>query len=322
MVTRERSAYFFPHALTPGGGPPNPPGRVPFDVEAQVSDGDTSWTEQVTIFGDGYARNTIGPNQDPCVVAAPKPFHSFCRIDGTDSDDRVRGTALSLSAAVQPNDLIIYGKFEPRGLGPTERIWVDAVLVVDRTVRWSTATRRPGDRCPNARCEARRRARPYVLRQPAAFASLLTGLRDGAATDAYVYNLRDAESAGYHCCTTRSDYQVIVGLADPDASALRSLQSSFAPLACFDAEMQVIGPTSVAQEDFADGEWDRVTTFIDTVVRTGSVGPRGSWIAQFDDLGVAEALCRAVIAASRFGDRSGVVATLPVRLLAPAARLL
>lgn len=317
--TSARSAYFFPHALAPTDGPPEPPGRVPFDVEARVTDGATTWTEEVKIYGDGYALNTIGPNQDPCVVAAPRPFHSFCRLDGAKvSDEYVRGTKQSLPECVRQGDLIIYGKFEPPGpRGPTTAIWVDTVLVVDINPRWSTSSRAPGEQCPNPQCKGRQ----FTLRNPSGFASELTGQANGAATDAYVYNLSDAEPQGYHCCTSRGDYRVIVGCANSDASAIRSLRASFAPLARVDAATgDALGPTTVGEADLGF-DWSRVVTFIDDVVRTNGAGPRGSWIARFDEFDVAEVLCRAVIAASRLRERAGLVAALPARLLRPAARV-
>jgi hypothetical protein len=49
MSTTQRSAFFFPHQLTPDKGPPKPPGRVPFDVEAELSDGNTVWTDEAVI---------------------------------------------------------------------------------------------------------------------------------------------------------------------------------------------------------------------------------------------------------------------------------
>lgn len=319
MNTSARSAYFFPHALAPGTSPPEPPGRVPFDVEAEVSDGTTTWTEKVKIYGDGYAPNTIGPNQDPCVVAAPKPFHSFCRIDGAKiSDEYVRNTKQSLPQCVRPGDLIIYGKFEPQGTrGPTRAIWVDTVLVVESNPRWSTSQRPRREHCPNSHCKGRQ----FSLRNPSAFAAQLTGQLGGAATAAYIYSLSEAEPNGYHCCTSRGDYRVIVGCANPDASAMRSLQASFAPLARVDAVTgESLGPTSVGEADLGT-DWPRVSAFIDDIVRTNGAGPHGSWIARFEEFEVAEVLCRAVIAASRLGERTGVVAALPVRLLQPAARV-
>jgi hypothetical protein len=311
-----RQAYFFPHALVPRGVPPRSPGRVPFDVEAQISDGSTSWTEQVTIFGDGYARNTIGPNQDPCVVAAPQPFHSFCRIDSTKPDDRVRGTKLSLSAAVRPGDLIIYGKFEPlSGPGPTTRIWVDTVLVVDRTMRWSTSQRQRGETCPREHCKRQ----IFTLRDPAGFAAQLTGERHGATTDAYRYNLSDAEPSGFHCCTGRADYRVILGQVDNASSAIEGLQTSFAPLAA-EVNAGEFAPTSLDATN-SGTDWPQFVAFIDSQVRVLSAGPHGSWIARFPDASLAEMLCRAIIQASASRGQRGIVAMLPVQLVAPAARV-
>jgi hypothetical protein len=112
---------------------------------------------------------------------------------------------------------------------------------------------------------------------------------------------------------------MIVGRADASASALRSLESSIAPLARVDPKTRQAVPTSVEHQDLGD-DWDHVVEFMDAVVRTNGAGPRGSWIAQFPDVAHAEALCRSVIATSRLGERHGVVAALPVRLLSSPAR--
>ena len=302
-----RRAFFFPHALHPGAAPPDPPGRVPFDIDATLTDGVTNWADRATIFADGYAPNTVGPNQDPCVLVTPKPFHSFCRINGTKSDDRVRYTKLSLSASVHPGDLILYGKFEPAGrVGPTTRVWLDTVLVVDRIVRWSTARRPHGERCRNPRCKGHQ----FTLRDPRGFAALLTGAPNGQGTDAYRYNLSDADPDGFHCCTRLAEYRVIVGVANREPSSLAALTTSFLPLAA-PSSAGGLEPTSVGENDLRD-DWARVVHFFDETVRTTDHGPRGSWIAEFSELGLAEKLCRAAIEVSAFNGRRDIVALLPV----------
>ena len=102
------------------------------------------------ICADGYQPNIVGSNQDPCVFDGP--FHAYCRIDSKRSDNCVKGTKLPLSHVASEGDVVIYGKFEPRGQGPTTMVWVDTVLVVDRFKRWPTSTRTPGVSCGNLDC--------------------------------------------------------------------------------------------------------------------------------------------------------------------------
>lgn len=302
-----RRAFFFPHARRPGTAPPEPPGRVPFNVTATVTDGVTSWSSPAIIFADGYAPNTVGPNQDPCVLAAPQPFHSFCRINNNKSDNCVRHTARSLSASVHSGDLIFYSKFEPpSGPGPTTRVWIDTVLVVDRVVQWPTLRRPRGERCSNPLCKRHE----FTLRDPAGFAALLTGESNGAESDAYRYNLRDAESDGFHCCTPLTDYGVIVGVADGKAASLTALTTSFAPLAASSSEGE-LEPVSVGATDLGD-DWAKVAQFFDSVVRAVGRGPHGSWIAEFPERDLADVLCQAIVAASALNGQQGIVALLPV----------
>jgi hypothetical protein len=311
-----RDAFFFPHALKPGAAPPDPPGRVPFDVVAHVTDGSSTWSEKVTVFADGYGRNTVGPNQDPCVLAAPQPFHSFCRINGTKRDDHVAGEDRLLSRSVKPGDLVIYGKFEPPGgRGPTSRMWVDTVLCVDRVERWTTTQRAHGDRCHSTGCKGRR----FTLRDPAAFAARLTGMGDGAATDAYRLNLSDAEPNGFHCCTGLADYRVIVGRADRAPSAAASLATSFVPLAANDDNGKLC-PASVGEADLG-ADWKRIVDFLDHTVRSAGAGPRGSWIARFPEAALAERLCMAIIGASELKGCRGVVALPPLAPARPLGRV-
>ncbi len=294
----ERRAFFFPHQLHPGKYWRTPPGRVPFDVAANVVSASATRTGQVVIFADGYGRNVVGNNQDPCVFSAPLgPFHSFCRIDGGHGHDNyVRELSgrhqLLLSKVVSAGDIVIYGKFEPPGgKGPTTLIWVDLVLVVDRPVSWPTRLRQRGIPC-NSR--GRCRDRCFARDVSGLFGNLGVAVPP-ASTDAYRYNLSDAESSGIHCCTGLADYQIISGAACATPDSLAALTTSFAPLAVGrepDLRLATITVTVMPA-----AEWTRLVAFIDRTVRPVGGGPRGGWIAEFPDFAPAEQLCRSVVAA-------------------------
>jgi hypothetical protein len=310
----ERRAFFFPHALTPGREVMAPPGRVPFYVIADVVSLRSAQQASVTVYADGYGPNVVGSNQDPCVLAAPAPFHSFCRIDGRRADNHVRGMRKPLSQIVRPGDVIVYGKFEPKGgAGPTERIWVDLVLVVDSTPQWPTSTRARGERCRNPACD---RPAKFTLSDPAAFAARLTGVSPGRGTAAYELNLRDGESSGAHCCTALGEYRVILGARDATPDALAALRTSFVPLA--DEAEGTTSPTFVTSSDLAD-HWSDLVAFVDGTVRLGSAGPRGGWIAQFPTFDLAKALCMAMV--SRSGASQGHTAAVAIPPLQPAGPL-
>lgn len=307
----ERRAFFFPHALTPGRDVMAPPGRVPFDVVADVVSLQATQSAPVTVYADGYEPNVVGSNQDPCVLAAPAAFHSFCRIDGRRADNHVRGMSKPLSQVVRPGDVVVYGKFEPKGgPGPTERIWVDLVLVVASTLQWPTSTRARGERCRNPACD---RPARFTLKDPAAFATRLTGVSPGRATAAYELNLQDGESSGAHCCTALGEYRVILGAREATPDALAALRTSFVPLA--DMTDGSTSPTFVTSNDVADA-WSDLVAFVDGTVRLGNAGPRGGWIAQFPTFDLAKALCMAIV--SRSGASQGHAAAVAIPPLQPA----
>jgi hypothetical protein len=303
-----RRAFFFPHALQPG----DVPGRVPFDVRAQLV-GATTGEHDVVVCADGFAANTVGTNQDPCVFAAPGVFHSFCRINGVKpSDNAVRGRGKPLSHVVRAGDVIFYGKFEPRGgPGPTELVWIDTVLVVASVVPWVGGPRYAGSECKNPACK---KAKKFVLSSPTMFAEKLAGLPAGGgrASAAYGFNLSDAERSGMHCCNSLADYKVIVGACTATNEALANLETSFVTLA--DQENGLTRPASVRTADVM--RWRELAEFLDRDVRLGRAGPRGGWIAEFPDFSMAEELARALVTASGASQgKTGAVSVPPLHPL-------
>jgi hypothetical protein len=263
-----------------------------------------AWCRQMALaqdrllsFADGYDRNVVGNNQDPCVFAAPLgPFHSFCRIDaGRGRDNWVREAngqqQALLPEVVSSGDIVIYGKFEPKGgAGPTACVWIDLVLAVDRPVPWPTCPRQRGLCNSRGRCPDRRFARDLSC----LFVNL--GLAASpASTDAYRYNLADAEPTGVHRCTGLANYQIILGVVSATPDSLTSITTSFAPLA--NRFQTDLCPAAVTATHMPPDDWSRLVTFIDGRVRPVDGGPRGGWIVEFPNFGLAEQLCRAVVTA-------------------------
>lgn len=295
-----RRAFFFPHALLPGRKAGTPPGRVPFDVDATLVSLTDVKTDHAVIFADGYGRNVVGSNQDPCVFSSPLgPLHSFCRIDKRARNHYVRESSgrhdRLLSRCVATGDIIIYGKYGPKGgRGPTTQVWVDTVLVVDNVLPWPTTTRNSRSPCNNrGHCRARR----YVIGDPSAIAG-----RVPEDSDAYRYNLSDATSEGIHCCTNLEHYQVIVGRTQPSSSALADLSTSFVPRATSAA------PATVTARDVGKSVWDELQGMVDRLIRPVPNGPKGGWIVEFPRFATARALCEAIIQKS-----GGFVAVPPLR---------
>jgi hypothetical protein len=137
----------------------------------------------------------------------------------------------------------------------------------------------------------------------------------GHCTDAYNYNLIDAEPRGNHCCTHIAEYRVIVGCVKATPDALVNMQTSFVPLA--DQTDHSWEPTSVGAEHVDAQAWVALTAFIDGVVRVGARGParfrnQGA-IAQFPSLELAYTLCRSIVARSGHAQgRPGYVAIPPL----------
>ncbi|WP_437596418.1 hypothetical protein WMF28_27975 [Sorangium sp. So ce590] len=295
-----RRAFFFPHALQPGRGAGTPPGRVPFDVDATLVSLTEVKTDHAIVFADGYGQNVVGSNQDPCVLSAPfGPLHSFCRINKRARNHYVRESSgrhdRLLSHCVATGDVIIYGKYDPKGgRGPTTQVWVDTVLVVDEVLPWATTRRTSRSPCNNrGHCRARR----YLIGDPTTVAG--RGLEN---SDAYRYNLSDATSAGIHCCTNLEHYRVIVGRTQPTSSALADLSTSFVPRATR------IAPATVTALDVGKMVWDDLQGMIDGLIRPVPNGPKGGWIVEFPRFATAKALCEAIIQKS-----GGLVAVPPLR---------
>jgi hypothetical protein len=308
-VTSSRRAFFFPHALEASLRKNGTPGRVRFDVSANLVDtiGRRTLAGAAAVCGDGYLPNVVGSNQDPCIFAGP--LHVFCRIDSTRADNCVKGTGKPLSHVVSSGDVVFFGKFDPKGSGPTESVWVDTVLVVERTVPWTTSTRAPKTTCKNPHCKAK----PFTLTSPVAMAAKLAGNAAGASTAEYRYSLHDAETTGMHCCTRLDRYKVIVGKHAHDVDAVTNLMTSYVTLA--DQTEHGDRPASITSADMPE-HWAALLGFIDTAVRPVKAGPNGGWIAELPDFALASALSAAIVAAS--GRAAGTPGTVVIPPAIPA----
>ena len=156
-----------------------------------------------------------------------------------------------------------------------------------------------------------------------AFAERLTAATDGRSTDAYKYNLVDAEPGGHHCCTSLGEYRVIVGRVEATVDALAEIRTSFVPLAAGDPDLGW-EPASVGADDVDARTWTDLCAFIDGIVRRGVRGPpqfmnKGA-IAEFPSFELARALCRSIIARSGCSQgRPGCVAIPPLSSTTGAA---
>lgn len=258
-------------------------------------------------MADGFEQNTIGPNQDPCVLSAPLgPAHSFCRIEHKKGKDHfVKGTDRLLSQEVSPDDVVIYGKFvPPPGRGDITSVWVDTILVVARTAPWATSQRAPGATCASPYCKHRK----FAHTDPVRFAA---GLGADASADLLEFNLRDGATDGAHCCTSVPDYRVILGKVSAEKMAVAELATSFCPLAEKTAGRW--RPTNVVPTDIDGPTWKRISEFLASQVR-GDGKVRGGSIAQFPDPEDARELVAALVRKSGTGQgRPGVVAIPPLK---------
>lgn len=304
-----RRAFFFPHSLLPGRRPGGSPGRVPFDIHGPLVSRSARRDGSATVFADGYEKNTVGSNQDPCIFSSPLgPFHAFCRINGKRRDlyvrERDQRHSRLLSHIVSTDDIIIYGKFTPPAKeGHTTSVWVDTVIVVDEVVSVKTGPRRSPQVC-NGRghCKTKR----FTLTPPWAHQTgPLSAIAPGS--DGYIYCLSDAAQSGLHCCTQLGDYRIIVGRSEANVEALVELRTSFVPLAR-------TNPVTITSADCDIATWARLCEFLDSRVRPQGAGPHGGWIAEFPDFPLAAALCNAVIGAA------GEVAIPPLQPAQPAGR--
>ncbi|MGK3965002.1 hypothetical protein WMF38_12565 [Sorangium sp. So ce118] len=310
-----RSAFFFPHPRKPT----DRPGRVPFHVRAPLLSAHGCTVGEAVVCADGYADDTIGTNQDPCVFSAPAgPFLSFCRINRKDAKNYIRGTKKLLSHSISEGDVIVFGKYEPGDEhGPTERVWVDTVLVVaQRPPQWPTSQRTVGGPCNSHRHQGKPACgqKKWALKDPRGFAARITGAPDGAQTDAYRYNLSDAERGGMHCCTNLDEYRVIVGARSNESEALDPLSTSFVSLAQRSPDGRSWWPAWVTGDHFEPEAWEAIRRFVDEQVRPP---PRGyelsGTIAQFDSFDTAMHLCRKIVQVSGSDQgRPGTVAVPPL----------
>jgi hypothetical protein len=141
-MANQRHAYFFPHPLRAA----DTPGRVPFAVEGTLLGADGARAaERFEVFADGYGKDLLGRNQDPCVFASPVPLlHAFCRLDAKGGKHYVedRGRCC-LSQMVKPGDIVFYGSLRT-ARGEVKAVFFDTVMVVKTTWRWPTVRERGG----------------------------------------------------------------------------------------------------------------------------------------------------------------------------------
>jgi hypothetical protein len=279
-----RRFFFFPHRVD---APPlrarlkegSTPWRVPYRVAGSLVSSSGVEVGEGLVMGDGFqvrdAPVIVGGNQDPCLFCAPlSGLHAFCRIASTQgADNDVVGLARReglLPSVVSPGDVIIYGKPNV----PRDQIAVDTVLVVEE-------------------------AKP--------FKEVVAAV--GVGTDAYAFNLSDAQPSGSH--EGEDSQLVIVGRASATVAAVESLATSFVPLAERDADgrWQVV---RVTRQVIGAAYDDLRAIFVESMFSgSGAIANKGR-ICELPAVS-GEALARAVIARSRKGTASGVVFIPPLR---------
>lgn len=309
-------AYFFPHPRKPG----RQPGRVPYRVRGPLVGGESAVDSEFIVCADGYGENVVGTNQDPCVFCDPLgPFLSFCRIDRDDVAHRVDGTGKLLSHAAHPNDVIVFGKYEPAGSdGPTRCIWIDTVLVVRETVRWPGSQQGPQrepcnrKRLTNPKDKEVCKRYPFRCSDPAGLLKRLSGVEEPRRADAYQYNLRDAERDGMHCCTSLDDYRVILGSVEPTHDAVQRLTTSFVTLARRGPDGKEWWPTWVDADCFTDQRvWSELCDTIDRRTRRRVRGVENKGTITRFPLDIAKALCEALVRYSGVDQGGGGRVAVP-----------
>ena len=309
-----RRAFFFPHALDPEQGDRgNRPGRVPYQVRASLIESSGNHEGECWVMADGFRRDpsqrgstgVVGTNQDPCVFSAPwPPFHSFCRIDGArgGADQRVVGkgqfVADSLPDAVDEGDVIVYGKTTPPSGRALTSVWVDTVLVVADKMVLPTRV-------------GAGKKRPFDL-------DTARGTLPERDSDAYRFNLGDAESNGMHATTLRDPHLLIRGAVDTGAESLAELRTSFVPLADRPADGAGFTVCGVSRAHVGES-WMAMLAFFEASVFAavrGAGRPNGGWIAEFPSFDLAQSLLQAVIKRSGIHQGlRGTVAVPPLKLL-------
>jgi hypothetical protein len=203
----------------------------------------------------------------------------------------------SLPDAVEEGDVIVYGKTTPPSGRALTSVWVDTVLVVaDKMVLPTRA--------------GAGKKRPFDL-------DTARGTLPERDSDAYRFNLSDAESTGMHATTLRDPHRLIRGAVDTAAGSLAELRTSFVPLA--DRPADGAGHTVCGVDRAHVGEtWAAMLAFFEASVFArvpGSGRPNGGWIAEFPSFDLAQALLEAVI--KRSGIHQGLRGTVAVPPLTP-----
>jgi hypothetical protein len=276
---------------------------VPFEVTGTLL-GSEIRQGPFWVMADGFidplgeAPGVVGAYQDPCVFSEPwGPFHSFLRMDGANlANEKVmcagKVIADSLADTVVAGDVIIYGKTNPQGGKAIKEVWVDTVMVVD-----SIAT------LPVAEAE----------KPPYTFALGSDPSLPAKGTNAWRYNLSDAEAKGMHETTNRNPHRIIKGAVSHDDDAVEKLTTSFVPLA--DRTGGVCRVLNV-DKGHLGAEWAKLLDFFADGVFAKVKGiPRGGWIAQFESFALAESLLQAVV--KRSGGHQGMRGTVAIPPLGP-----
>ena len=285
-----RTGFFFHHPLRPRRD--GPPGRVQFDVDCMIASASgRTRRAHVAVAADGYGRNLLGPNQDPCVFASPLAvLHSFCKLDRNGPRYFVDGTRTNLAYAVHPGSVVFYGHLSVTA-AKTRALWVDTVVVVERV-----------EHCPAAPVSGS--TFHLDVGQPA-FAKRLIGRSSLRGTDVYVHNLEDARPGRKHQRTTVNPHLMIVGIGDAGKLGLR--RTSFVPLwdSVSSAPVRVLDPSVISRFDALIAAHPKLA---------GAYKPPVRLPARDVDV-----LYDAVVAASTFDGQSGWVAIPPLRPLHPQA---
>lgn len=310
-----KQAFFMHHPLHPTKARNSNkvvPGRVPFDIRASIVSGRSAQFGSCVVMADGYAPNTVGGNQDPCIFADPFPMlHAFCRIDGRRHAVEGTNPRQVLSHAVGAGDIIFYGSLSC-SRGAPRHLHVDTVMVVQQTISWPCL--RLGTRVARKLlCNAS--LAQALLGPTASFATL-------KKTMAWRYLLSDAGVGRDHETTFLRDHRVIVGAASPTPSALRARATSYVPLgephvtsatrAAMSARWRpvMLNPTS------AKSVWPGLTALVKKHKGLAGSGQKPSVRISS---ALADDLYDAVVALSGVGQGfSGAVAVPPV---SPAGRL-
>ena len=286
-----RRFFFFPHGLESAERDElkkgSAPSRVPFEVNGALVTRTGVRESDGVVMGDGYRLKggdvLVGGNQDPCIFSAPLGgVHSFCRIvkrQGHDHDVvELSGKRKGLLTSVATaGDVIFYGKPDTHA----GAIAIDTVLVVAEIL-------------PLAELASR------VEKH----------------TDAWAYNLSDAQPKGSH--PGENTQMVIVGTATPTVEAVDALATSFVPLGARDSDgrWQVL---RLRRSDVGETFDEMMETFKTKMfIGRGAIANKGRLVELSSAAG--EALGRAAVARSRNIATQGAVFVPPLRPRRPLQR--